>query len=85
MGVLVDLTNMRFGFLRVDSRAESTDRRQARWHCTCLRCGRTKVILGYSLTTGATRTCGECKDESPKARVTFNTFGRRGVVETNIG
>jgi len=51
MGVLVDLTSMQFGFLRVDSRAESTDRRQARWRCTCLRCGRTKVILGYSLTT----------------------------------
>ena len=86
MGTLVDLTSMQFGFLRVDSRAESTDRRQARWNCTCLRCGRTKVVLGYSLTTGATRTCGECKDESPRPRVTFQVIdGRRGLSETHFG
>ncbi len=62
MGVLVDLTGHQFGWLTVKAHAGYTERRQSKWQCRC-RCGSEITVLGYSLTTGAKRSCGECTYE----------------------
>jgi hypothetical protein len=51
---LVSLVGHQFGFLTVESYAGFTERRKSKWNCE-FRCGRMKVIVGYGLTTGVTR------------------------------
>lgn len=52
----VDLTNKRFGRLTVISRHGRIGKRIS-WLCLC-DCGERKVILGESLKSGATHSCG---------------------------
>lgn len=52
-----DLAGFRFGRLTVISRAENDKSGNARWLCRC-ECGRKKVVAGYSLTRGLTKSCG---------------------------
>lgn len=53
-----ELTGGRYGSLTVLAYAGfSKTRQQAAWLCRC-DCGREKVIVGNSLTSGATKTCG---------------------------
>jgi hypothetical protein len=54
---LIDLTGERFGRLVVMHRALSKQRRNYYWWCRC-DCGRMKRILGQSLRSGATVSCG---------------------------
>lgn len=58
MSKLIDLTKCNFGFLTVESRAESKAG-QSRWNCRC-ECGNTCVVLGTNLRRGHTTSCG-CK------------------------
>ena len=58
MGAL-DLTGNRFGHLTVIARAGTDKFRKAAWMCAC-ECGNTKVIVGQSLVSGASQSCG-CK------------------------
>lgn len=59
MGRLINLTNAKFGRLTVlrlhADRSPST--RQARWVCAC-DCGQTVTVLGNSLRSGVTSSCG---------------------------
>ena len=75
---LIDLTGQTFGWLRVLSHAGFTPGRQSKWACVC-RCGREITVLGYSLTTGVKRSCGECTDHQPTARPAVTFISRRGT------
>jgi hypothetical protein len=62
-----------FGTLRVLSRAEPDAQRRARWNCVCDSelggCGRELIVRGDSLTSGKTRSCGQCHGtESPPTK-----------------
>ena len=68
MGKLVDLTGQKFGRLTVIERAENKERgrgKQACWLCAC-ECGSTKVISGYNLRSGRTKSCGCLQIEKVK-------------------
>jgi hypothetical protein len=73
----VELIGQQFGHLAVLARARSTARRQARYLCMC-RCGREVTVLGYALTSGIKRNCGECKNAGPNLRASVTVIGRRG-------
>ncbi len=63
---IVDLTGQVFGKLKVLKREGSDKGGSVLWKCVCS-CEKTKIIRGYSLTRGNTRSCG-CLRKSP-----FNT------------
>lgn len=63
-----DLKGQRFGKLQCISFA-STVNRKAMWDCVC-DCGTTKVVVGASLVSGKTITCGCGFAERNKARAT---------------
>ena len=65
----IGLTGQRFTRLVVLSRSGSDHRGEARWECQC-DCGRTITILGSSLRSGASKSCG-C--------LTRSTFGETRV------
>jgi len=77
MGMLVDLTDRRFGWLVVVSRATPTEHlhRLAHWTCRC-RCGRTLVVRSDALRDGTKRSCGECAIEY-RLRAVFQIIDRR--------
>lgn len=52
-----DLTGKKFNKLTVVSRAENDIKNKNRWNCIC-ECGAEKVVSGYSLTSGKTKSCG---------------------------
>ena len=56
MGHLVDLTGQRFGRLVVIERAASKGG-HATWKCKC-DCGKVLTVVGYSLKSGNTKSCG---------------------------
>ena len=66
MGILIDLTRKKFGRLTVIKRTfPNAKNRHAKWLCEC-ECGTKKVILGGSLKSGSTRSCGCLYKESGK-------------------
>lgn len=54
---LVDLSGKKFGSLLVLSRAENSPYGRAKWNVLC-DCGEEKAIIGQSLTSGKTTSCG---------------------------
>ena len=64
-GFVKDLTGQRFGRYVVVRRLANDSRRQTRWLCRC-DCGVSKEVLGASLRTGKTRSCGCFRDEFRK-------------------
>lgn len=69
---LNDLTGRHFGRLTVIGRSGRNLRGEATWLCAC-NCGKTKAIVGYSLTMGMTNSCGS----HPKGRSIRNLQGQR--------
>lgn len=61
MSKLIDLTDQRFGRLTVIGRAQDYIRKtggiKPQWNCLC-ECGSTIIVLGESLRTGKTKSCG---------------------------
>ena len=57
MGKMIDLTGQRFGKLVVLENAGKLDGRRYYWKCQC-DCGTTVVIIGTSLRSGNTKSCG---------------------------
>lgn len=83
LGKFKDLTGTRFGRLIVVKRAENQKNR-IMWHCIC-DCGNETIVNGYSLTRGATKSCG-CiqKEYMSKTRfqdLTGQIFGRLKVIK----
>jgi len=63
---LIDLTGKRFGRLIVIKRSfPNNNQRQPNWLCKC-DCGKEKVILGMSLKSGFTKSCGCLQRENMK-------------------
>jgi len=61
-GVLKDMTNMKYGRLFVESRADNRRKKIARWNCVC-DCGAKVVVDGARLRNGNTKSCGCYKRE----------------------
>ena len=53
----IDLTNQKFNFWTVIQRAENNKRGETMWLCKC-ECGKQKIVNGYSLRSGASKSCG---------------------------
>ena len=74
-----DLTGQKFGRLTVLSRADNKQNGSTRWLCQC-ECGKQKTILGSSLVSGHTKSCG-CNQHSRIAQdLTGQKFGRLTVL-----
>ena len=65
MTPVTDLLGKKFNRLTVIARAENDKQGKARWLCQC-DCGNTKVILGDSLKSGKTISCGCAHSEISK-------------------
>lgn len=57
MSKCIEMEGLRFGRLKVLSRATNVSSRQAHWNCVC-DCGNTTVVNGCSLRSGQTKSCG---------------------------
>lgn len=80
MGRLVDLTGQKFGRLTVIERAGTSPHGKATWTCEC-DCGSMVVVIGNSLLTGNTRSCG-CVHNEASAE---NGRNSRDAVRTHGG
>ncbi len=67
MTKFIDLTGQKFNRLTVISRAENGKNGQARWNCVC-ECNKKCIIIGKSLRSGHTKSCGCFHTEIRKAR-----------------
>ena len=78
VGILDDLTGMRFGSITVISRAPNSQKNhtQARWNCVC-DCGTTMVVYGGHLKRGEKTSCG-CQTMTGIA-------GRKNAYENSFG
>lgn len=82
MSSLVDLTGQRFGRLVVIEQAERDKRGQVLWTCQC-DCGSQCVVLGVSLRSEKTKSCGCFQRESARDNgkdITGQRFGRLVVI-----
>lgn len=80
---LRDLTGQRFGKLLVVQRFGTVRNKEATWLCAC-DCGRSKVVVGYSLTGGKTNSCGKHGSKHRLKDITGQRFGRL-VVLSRVG
>lgn len=71
----IDLTGQRFGRLTV-IRYDHAEHDGAHWLCKC-DCGTEKVLAGYSLRSGRTRSCGCLANEMRAARAEHIRHGRK--------
>lgn len=62
-----DLTGRCFGLLTVLTRQGRGAKRKALWLCRCI-CGAEKVVIGNSLLSGNTKSCGCLKEKIEKTR-----------------
>lgn len=74
----IDLTGQQFGRLSVISRATKDGRGEWSWHCRC-DCGQEKTVLGYSLRSGLTKSCGCYMVDNAKSL--FTTHASTGTPE----
>ena len=77
----IDLTNLRFGRLKVLSRVENTPSGQARWRVRC-DCGVTKDIHGQALREGLTLSCGCLNVENATKLKTTHGFSKHSAFKT---
>lgn len=75
-----DLTGRLFGRLTVIDFAETLNNKR-RWNCVC-ECGKSRVVAGYSLSSGNTTSCGCRRTELTVAR--NMTHGRKNTSEYTI-
>lgn len=71
---MVDLTGKRFGRLVVIQRMDNAKNRKLRWLCKC-DCGKEKIILGYHLKSGHTKSCGCLRKEVTIKRLSIINKG----------
>lgn len=67
MGKVRDLKGLRFGRLIVIGFSGLNKHRKATWNCLC-DCGNKVVVVGSSLTSGATKSCGCYEHETKQKR-----------------
>ena len=80
MSKLIDLTGQRYGRLTVIERAESSKQpsgqTKTRWRCKC-DCGNEIVVLGHSLKSGNTQSCGCLNSEKTHERTFVDLTGQK--------
>ena len=76
MGKFVDLTGQRFGRLVAIARSGTGSGGSAVWHCLC-DCGKETDVVGQSLRSGKTRSCGCLSAESSSERCRKDMAGVR--------
>ena len=82
LGKFIDLTGQKFGILTVLERALNKGKRTT-WRCVC-ECGTVKDIIGASLTSGTTKSCGCLKNKKRGNNfidLTGMKFGRLTAIE----
>ena len=57
MSKMIDLTNQKFNYWTVLKRVENNSRGETMWLCQC-QCGKQKIVNGYSLRKGTSKSCG---------------------------
>lgn len=77
-----DLTGKRFGKLTVIQRAENDKYSHARWLCKC-DCGNTKVVNGFNLCKGYTKSCG-CYNSEIASERTKKVMTKHGFYNTKL-
>jgi len=77
MNRFIDLRGQRFGRLLVLLYVGNTMLRSAKWLCKC-DCGNEKIINGYSLRNGDTKSCGCLQKEKLVQRTKINAKFRKG-------
>lgn len=88
MGKRIDLTGQRFGRLTV-IQYDHAEHDGAHWLCKC-DCGTEKVIAGYLLRNGGTKSCGclksdESREKLAKARAALNARPRKDLAGQRFG
>lgn len=72
MSHCIDLTDQRFGRLKVEKRAKTVARNgNVCWQCLC-DCGNRVVVEGYALRKGITRSCGCLRREVSRRNARHN-------------
>jgi len=84
MGIVKDLKGLKFNRLTVIDRAENDKSGRARWICKC-DCGNIKEVVGKSLTSGHTKSCG-CLNKEIVSQLSVHDlrnkkFGQLTVIE----
>lgn len=67
MGAFIDLTNRKFGRLKVDGRDFFKNTKQVYWKCTC-ECGQKRSVLSQHLRRGSQVSCGCYLSEATSLR-----------------
>ena len=80
----LELTGERFGRLRVLREGKKSKYGAAQWDCLC-DCGTFKTIIGSSLKTGLTRSCGCLNNETWETMITKHNLVRHPLYETWAG
>jgi hypothetical protein len=64
VGVLADLTNLQFGWLRVLHRSTNVhEHRLASWDCQCEKCGTILTVRSDALRNGTVTSCRGCRHD----------------------
>ena len=84
MGLLIDLTDQKFGSLTVVKRLENNKHKKAMWLCKCDCNGNEKGYIGSQLINGNTKSCGcHARKRASEANKKYNTYDLSG--EYGIG
>ena len=80
MSKMIDMTGKRYNKLVVIERAPNNKDGRAMWKCKC-DCGNEIIVLGKSLRTNHTRSCGHCGRDALIIDETGNRYGRLTVIK----
>ena len=76
MSKIIDLTGQRFNHWTVISRVKNNSRGETMWECLC-DCGNKKIVQGYSLRKGLSKSCG-CLQKQKASEANFeNLVGQK--------
>lgn len=75
----IDLMGKKFSRLRVIKRADNNKHGMAMWLCSC-ECGKEKIIGGYHLREGHTRSCGCLYKENTNRRLSLGLANMRRTI-----
>lgn len=65
MGKLLNLSGKKFGRWTVIDRDTSKKHKKSMWNCVC-ECGEKRVVQGYNLSSGSSRSCGCLSSDTAK-------------------
>lgn len=84
--MIKDMTNQKFGRLTVVKRVEKPEEsksKEAFWLCKC-DCGNEKIVAGYYLRSGKTKSCGCYNVDCLKSRKGIKYGGKHGMCNLRI-